>query len=90
VAKKQLLVSFPVLDLGGTRSGAELCLLPLKQPGPKSRVPALHGRGGKDVWASFAKQERITLTERKSILRCPRGTANSKTELQLQLNFKLR
>ena len=90
MAKKQLLVSTPVLNLGGTRSGAELCLLPLKQSSLKSRVSALHRKGEKAILASFAKQERITLTKRKSMLKCPRGTANSKTKLQLQLNFKLR
>lgn len=89
MAKRHLLVPTPVLTLVGAGSGTELCLVPPKQCSLRSRVSVLHRRHQKAILASFARPKRITLNKRNFMLKCPRSTANSKTKLQLQLNFEL-
>lgn len=89
MAKKHLLVPTPVLTLGGAGSGTELCLVSPKPCCLTPRVSVLLRRFHKAILASFARQKRITLNKRNSMLKCPRSTANSKTKLRLQLNFKL-
>lgn len=77
----------PVLNLGCTELDVEMHPKPFW---PKFHVSALSRVGEQAILSSFAQQERIRFTKKKSLLKCLSATANSKMKLQLQLYFKFR
>lgn len=87
MGKKHLLVPTPVLILGDAGSDAELCLVPPKQLSLTSRVSVLHRRHQKAILAPFAKQERVTLNKRNSMLKVSKEYCYQQNKVAITAKF---